>query len=381
MKIDMNLLKKSVVSIGDTSRLKRVMQKAISQQPITIGCIGGSITQGASASSIDKKYASLVHKWWQTRFPCTKVDLINAGIGATGSLMGAHRVQDHLLKHAPDFVVVEYAVNDPVAPIVELTYEGLIRQILKSKNNPGVMLVFLTNNRGENAQDLHKKIGFHYKLSMASYRDAFWPEIAAGRMKWTDISPDEVHPNDSGHKFLSEIIAYQLDAIFNSLSSATTNAADVSIPAPLVSDLYENARILYSNTIEPVTYGDWAESVTAFFSPGWKAQNKTYAPMIMEIEARSIGVIYKKFNVGMGRAEVQIDDRPPVLLEGHFPCHWGGYPHGEIIAHDLKPGKHLLKIRKFKQPHPESTGNEFELSGILVAKCDVSRLIGCPHPK
>jgi hypothetical protein len=208
------------------------------------------------------------------------------------------------------------------------------------------MLVFLTNNKGTNAQELHKKFGFHYKLPMASYKDALWPEVESGRMKWSDISPDEVHPNDFGHEFLCNIITDQLDGIFNDLSSSKPADTNLSILNPLVSDLYENTCILYSNMIKPVTTGDWLESDTLVFSPGWKAQNTTYEPMILELEGRSIGVIYKKFNTGMGRAEIQIDDRPPVLLEGHFPCYWGGYAHGEIIANDLKSGKHVLKIKK-----------------------------------
>ena len=54
----------------------------------------------------------MVADWWQTRFPSSAVTLVNAGIGATGSDIGTFRVKKDVIEKDPDFVVVEFAVND-----------------------------------------------------------------------------------------------------------------------------------------------------------------------------------------------------------------------------------------------------------------------------
>ena len=132
-------------------------------------------------------------------FPQAQVTFVNAGIGATGCNFGALRAQRDLLSKRPDFVVVEYACNDANTQAAAETLEGLLRQILKQPNQPAVIMLFMMARGGRNAQEWHSKVGRHYGLPMVSFRDAFWPEIEAGRMKWEDVIADQVHPNDRGH--------------------------------------------------------------------------------------------------------------------------------------------------------------------------------------
>lgn len=99
--------------------------------------IGGSITQGAKASKPEKNYGGVLAQWWQKTFPKAKIELVNAGIGVTGSNYGALRAQRDLLARRPDFVVVEYSVNDGDAQPFAETLEGLIRQVLKELPTDG----------------------------------------------------------------------------------------------------------------------------------------------------------------------------------------------------------------------------------------------------
>ena len=120
-----------LVSTGDPARLQHALAKARRGEAVTVGVIGGSITQGAGASQAEKRYGELVAAWWRQTFPKASIRFVNAGIGATGSDYGALRVQRDLLSQHPDFVVVEYAVNNPNTQAAAETLEGLIRQILK----------------------------------------------------------------------------------------------------------------------------------------------------------------------------------------------------------------------------------------------------------
>ena len=93
---------RALVSRGDVARLQHVMAKARRGEKVTIGVIGGSITQGASASKPENRYGERVAQWWREAFAQAQVEFVNAGIGATGSNYGCLRVQPHLLKHNPD---------------------------------------------------------------------------------------------------------------------------------------------------------------------------------------------------------------------------------------------------------------------------------------
>lgn len=129
------LAPKSVASRGNLARLDRVFERAMAGRHITIGVIGGSITQGAMATKPRYNYPSLVAQWFAKTFPKEKVSLVNAGVGATGTHYGCLRVQRDLLSHHPNLVIVEFAVNDGPQKSYSETYEGLIRHILSAPNS------------------------------------------------------------------------------------------------------------------------------------------------------------------------------------------------------------------------------------------------------
>ena len=63
-KLDVDkMFSRAMINTGNTSRLKRVFKKAGRGEKITIGVIGGSITQGAGASKDENKWANLITKW------------------------------------------------------------------------------------------------------------------------------------------------------------------------------------------------------------------------------------------------------------------------------------------------------------------------------
>jgi len=127
------------------------------------------------------------------------------------------------------------------APAAE-TLEGLVRQVLKRPNHPAVVLLFMMNRQGANAQEWHGKIGRHYGLPMVSFRDALWPEIQAGSMKWEDVEADMVHPNDVTRKLVQ---LRQNDTAREPL----VPIASWSIPAQ------ESCRPVSITTCMPIGYG------------------------------------------------------------------------------------------------------------------------------
>jgi len=158
-KISREVLERSLVSTGHPARLEQALAKARRGEAVTVGVIGGSITAGAGTSLPERRYGDRVAAWWRQTFPEASVRFVNAGIGATGSDYGALRVKRDLLSQHPDFVVVEYAVNDPNTRAAAETLEGLIRQVLRETNQPAVLLLFTMNQDGGNAQEWQTKVG------------------------------------------------------------------------------------------------------------------------------------------------------------------------------------------------------------------------------
>ena len=89
---------KGMIHRGNWHRIKECMKKARQGQEITIGFLGGSITQGSLSSGPETCYAYLVYEWWRKSFPQAQIRYVNAGIGGTTSQFGVARVEEHLLK-------------------------------------------------------------------------------------------------------------------------------------------------------------------------------------------------------------------------------------------------------------------------------------------
>lgn len=352
---------RSLVSAGDTARLQRVLAKAREGKPITVGVIGGSITQGAKATKAELRYGNQIAQWWRTTFPQAKVEFVNAGIGATGSNYGALRAARDLLAKNPDFIVVEYAVNDGNTKDAAETLEGLIRQILKAPNQPAVVLLFTMNKAGNNAQEWHSKVGAHYNLPMVSFRDALWPEIQAGKLKWEDVEADEVHPNDRGHTYAAEFVTRFVDSVAK--KSADAKAVSPALPKPLFSDMFEFTKLLEANDLKPVTNKGWTYDEK---NKAW--QSETAGSVIeFEIEGTVIYDMFWRIKGPMGHAKISVDDKAPEVREAWFNQTWGGYRVTSELAKDLAPGKHRVKVELLAEKNAESTGTQFRILGLGAA--------------
>ncbi|MBI4977573.1 MAG: carbohydrate binding domain-containing protein [Spirochaetes bacterium] len=346
--------KRAVVSDGNVARIKRAFAKAAAGK-VTVGVIGGSITQGASASTADKRYAGHMLAWWKRNFPAAECTLINAGIGATGSDYGSMRIQRDLLSKKPDFIVVEYAVNDGNTQERAESYEGVIRQIMADPGKPGVLLMFMVNEAGGNAQEWESKIGTHYGIPMVSYRDLVWPELAAKRIVWRDISPDNIHPNDIGHAYAGKLIGEMLDRI-KAMPDAAADAA--ALPAPLLTDKFQYTMIAEADALTPAANEGWTLDTTQ--------ANKCYKSAVpgsvieFDVTGDKLFLSYWVVKGPMGKAKITVDDGDPRVEDSWFDQTWGGYRRMIMIS-DGKPGKHRVRVEVLADKNPKSTGNEFRL--------------------
>ena len=331
------IIARSQVSSGNIARLARVFAKARRGEPITLGVIGGSITAGGISSEPQKSYAGLLLAWWRQKFPNCDIRMINAGLGGTGSIYGALRANKDLLSEQPDFVVVEFAVNDNWTD--GEAYEGLLRQILSEPNSPAVLLLFMMWEQGGNDQAMQAKIGAHYDLPMVSFRDAIWPEMAAGRLRWSDYIVDTVHPNDAGHAIAARLVTAMLDKALNADASASGMIG--ALPAPLNKDAFQFVRWREATDLYPAGNDNWDltpdDGGRAVWGPTGMAGSISF-----DWAGTGLVAVFTRAPDDLYRVRFSIDNGVFQTLDSSTQ------PKRRVIilAQDLAPGHHTVRIER-----------------------------------
>ncbi|MEM6525285.1 MAG: SGNH/GDSL hydrolase family protein [Bacteroidota bacterium] len=227
--------KNQEVSTEEINQL-RIIQKMEAQEPVVIGFIGGSITEGTAATAVRNRYANKVVNKLKLKYEYDNIQLVNAGIGATTSGIANYRVYNDLLNKSPDLVFVDFSVNDPRSDKATETYEGLIRQI---RNQAEVVSLIFTNKNFINAEEQHRKITDYYRIPTLSIKDTLENLLHLG-LKWEDFYNDVVHPNDNGHELISNMIVDKL-----SFMKYDHHQNKV----PLTENKYQNTKMVYANEL------------------------------------------------------------------------------------------------------------------------------------
>lgn len=356
---------------ANLARLSDVFRRAKNGEALTIGCIGGSITQGSLAEN-NYGYEKMMREWWASTFPDAEFTFVNAGIGGTDSHFGIYRLERDLLQYNPDFVIVEFSVNDTQKKLNSLTYECLVRKILEQDNAPAVMLLFMTQEDGTSLVDVHKPIGEYYNLPMVSYKNAILPVIERGDITWDDISPDNIHPNDEGHKVVTQLISsyFEEDVLPN------IDAVDYTYEIPdAQTDQYANAIMVecadsdaVSEQLKNFTFGAFDETAkAAHFNSGWKwdasGDDKDCTAMEFDVTAKNISMYYYMMKANGGKVNVTIsyqdegDEEPTIrtkTVNADFSKGWGAYT--EIVQLFTSDKEHDLHVKiepEYNETKPE----------------------------
>gem|GEM_PF-540975 len=193
---------------------------------VTIAYLGGSIT-AAGGGWRDQSMT-----WFQQQFPKARISQVNAGVGGTGSDLGAFRCRRDVLTFKPDLVFVEFAVNDGGnIPRIEETMEGIVRQILRNDPRTDICFVYtVSGNMLDTLEAGHlwpsmlamEHIATHYGIpsvqlgmeAVAMVKEGKLifngkPEDHPGKLVFTG---DNVHPNThTGHRLYTEALIRSME--------------------------------------------------------------------------------------------------------------------------------------------------------------------------
>ncbi|KAA2243303.1 SGNH/GDSL hydrolase family protein [Chitinophaga agrisoli] len=308
--------------------LPHFFKKAAAGQPLRVGFIGGSITQGSWC------YRLQTMRYVQSMFPAVTMKGINAGVSGTGTDLGACRLKEQLLIHHPDLVFIEFAANGAYTDGME----GIIRQIRRYDPAIDICLIYTIYNGQtkiyaadsipENIQGLEKIAAYYQLPSVQLGMQASLLE-KEGKLVWKGdtaqvhdrivFSADGIHPLAAGGNLYAEAIARAFDSMRR--MSISGNQDNSTLPAPLIADNWEDAGMYDPQQLATFSK-DWLPEVTA----GSRLQQfKGWFPYVMKAEQpgasftfRFKGNMFGFFDIGgpeMGQLTIEVDGKAMQVAE------------------------------------------------------------------
>lgn len=358
---------KAIINGGNTSRLEAVFKRALEGEDIVIGYIGGSITQGTGSNSQENSYVGLMNQWWSETFKDSKITFINAGIDATTSQFACARVEEDLLSYDPDFVIVEFSVNDENSPLFKDSYESLINMMIREESKPAVMVLNAVQfDTGYNVQELHNKIALYYDLPIISMKNSIFKEIQLGRLEASKVSVDMLHPNNKGHKLMAEIVTNYLNKVLNNeylksekyvIPKASGNLVGINTKR------YDNRNT--SASLNNFKVDDREKSsVTDIFKNGWVA-TEMKSSILFFVSGSRISLQYRKTNLMAAPKGIVIidgDEKNAIEIDGNYLNGWGDWLYLQTV-YEGNAMEHTVEIRL-----TEDGKNEFYLASIITTE-------------
>lgn len=353
----------------DESALYQVMRRAQVGQQIRIAFIGGSITKGTMSrgtrdSSMNKKldYVDYFTNWWYQSFPKADLRFTNAGISATDSYLGVHRVQKDVLDKKPDLVVVEFAVNDRKSAYHKQAYENLIRKILAADSKPAVLLLFMSRLNGKSCQLQQAQIGLHYNLPMLSYGNVMKDMINKGIYTMGELSGDGIHPSALGYAVTGEILVRYLDGVKEKSLGQVYSKKPTS--SYVTSKKYNSAKLLNCKNITIKNMGTFEETQKSRTFPNNLTTAKGDGGLTFTVTCRNLGILYaQQVNGRGGQFDVYVDGKKAATIDADNSDGRKSKPGAIPCFSSSTKRTHTVQIVRKKQ----SSGQSLTIYGVLVS--------------
>ena len=326
--------------------------RALDAGKVTIGFIGGSITEAANESN----WPEFIRSWFVQRFPDKRLWLENAAIGGTSSFSGLMRADRDLVERGCDLVFVEYAVNDSTEP-VELCRrprEGLLRKLLK--NGIDTVIVYTFNQpmyKDMAAGKVPWLIAEFEQLAERYGIPSVWMGLNAynavrsGRISWDmwlPVAGGSIHPDYAGSMLYAEPVIEFLESELADPSAPPKKGGDIA--APLYPDNYESMRRIGWDSVG--LSGPWV-FMREVFSP-WFDHVLYSAADGASLTVRFTGRIFGAM-MNFGKCSAVLD----VRVDGGAPTEFAGvreywvpdrnWTAPALLAEGLAPGEHTAEIR------------------------------------
>jgi hypothetical protein len=355
--------RRPAVECHPRSGLPNFRAKIESGKPVRIAYLGGSIT-AAPGWRVQSR------QWFQEQYPKAKVEEIHAAIGGTGSDLGVFRLGNDVLRHEPDLLFVEFAVNDGgAAPErIHKAMEGIVRQTWQTDPTVDICYVYtvslpvlpeLRAGKMQRSASAMEELADHYGIPSIHFGVKVAELEAAGELVFKAPKPkdlkgsrpmvfstDGVHPHvDTGHWVYTEAIARSWPAI----RTAGAKPRNHALTRPVRADNWEQAKQV---AITPaMLQGDWEKlpadhTLSKRFRRNMPVLYRAKDPgdsLVFDFKGTTAAV-FDLLGPDGGQLLVRLDDLKPVVrnrIDGYCTYHrMAKTP----VATEAKAGRHRVRI-------------------------------------
>lgn len=345
--------------------------------PVRIAYLGGSITEAAG-------WRVYSREWFAKAYPQARISEIRATISGTGAEFGAARLGNHVLRHSPDLVFIEFAVNGAGAtPVRSLrSVEGIVRQIRIDNPTTEICFVFTLSSGmlpGRRAGRLPavitgmQRVAEHYGVATIDFAPEVVRREREGTLVFTGKLPPKGTPvpagapmifsTDGTHPLIGTGHQLYLDVIVRSVPAlkAAGRPGPHPLPAALDPLSWETAELVALDSpgitlsagwqrIAPPGETEKRQRISQYLPGVWQT---TRPGDTLEFTFNGTAFGFSGFrNPAAGRFSVTINNQPPVIATLLDSYGYAGRISHRAWLHpvDLPPGVHRVKITFLEGP-------------------------------
>ena len=348
-------------------------KEAIKKGRVKIGFLGGSITTAQTPSN----WPTYVRGWFVDRFKDVRLSVINAAIGATGSLCALSLVEKEIIDTSCDLVFVEYAVNDNGADRDRRmrTREGLIRKLLAAGIDVVIVYTFYQNmfkqaDRGEIPDSIadFEKLAEHYNVSSVYMANAAYDRVKRGMIPWKMWLPDGTHPQNLGSYFYAEkVIEYLEGELLR--EDAVPMPKGRALPQPLHGKNWQNTEEIPFDRVR--TTGAWSVEREVFI-PWFNETLYTcglHDSLSFEFEGRGLAIVFS-YGKSTGKMSYTIDggEQKEYSYERYWWVPEENFTNAVLFADDLEYGTHTFSLQVTHGDAEGFTSSDCKILKIFAVK-------------
>lgn len=381
-------------SVNVRGGLPHFFQKIALKEDVNVVYFGGSITHAPG-------YRQYSTEWMEQNLNGGKINSVNAAIPGTGSDLGVFRLKDDALKHNPDLIFIEFAVNDRKTDSLTIvnSMEGIVRQVKTNNINTDICFVYticegemeeqMSAGKLPRSVEIMEKVADYYGIPSINFGvdiiDLQNQDKLIFRGKVDDetngkilFTTDGVHPTiDQGHK----IYESTFEKAFPQLKSKPNKKANI-MRSPMSEGNYQNVQayspcLIKDNGWRSAKYKKNAEKFMATF-PDMIYTNNPKDSFTFKFKGTKVG-LYDIIGLFGTNVSVTIDGNEPQIYQRFDEfctytrqgfCLFSDLPYGEhTVTISLGDTSDLDKLSILKKRKPEMDYlEEIEENTIYIGK-------------
>lgn len=347
------MLDASIKFKGNNYRLKKVLEKARAGETINMATLGGSITEGAGASSNDNGYAYQFAEGFKNTY-CSgdNLNFVNAGLSGTPSALGVMRYQKDVvdaLGTVPDLLVIEFAVNDWQEATGGRALESLIYRALTDNEECAVIVLYSVSQGKWNMQNDMNPYAMYYGVPSISILDAITSTTEVSDLSFFS---DEYHPRTYGHTIMSDCLMNFLDVV----DKADENNPFAVPEAAKKGRQFANMTLVTDSTSGVnVSKGGFGATDTNIqtcyftkegcFPDNYMNDGSSNSAMSVKLTCQTLLLDYKTANdSSFGSADVYVDGVLVTTLNGNSSGGWNNN-NVVLIIDDTESKQHTVEVK------------------------------------